>query len=783
MNRQDWEIRAAVTIFSGLIFATDLVLPLGIAGGVLYVAPVVYSLRGIRKRTAVYAAALATALILLGYAFSPPGGTPWMVAANRVLSLGAVWVAVSLGLSRRQSEEKIRHLNRALKKQVLETRSERDDTEDIFRSVLESAPDGILGVDKRGNIVLANSESGRLFGYAREELLGQPVEMLVPHRFKDVHPKHRERFSQSPSLRQMGEELGLHGLRKDGSEFPVEIALSPLHTSRGLLVTAIVRDVTERRRAEAELRESEKLFRELTENIRDVVYLRDSETRELLYVNPAFETIYGRPLEAVSGGSESYLEFVHPDDRESVLADFEILRDDRYQEVSPHRIVRPDGAIRWIEGRTFALRDEQGIVRRYIGTAQDVTERITAEAALRESEERFRQLADNLQDVVYLRSVDNTEVLYVNAAVEQVFGRTREEFAEGKEAFRRSVHPDDHPLLEEAWARQAAGDFEVDTEYRLILPDQTIRWIRGRTFPIRDESGTVIRVGSIHTDITEQKNIAIELRRFNEILEQRVAESTAEVRQSEAKLAEVQKRESIGQLAGGVAHDFNNLMTVINGYTELLLNESGGNPDLTAKLDQIKTAADRAATLTQKLLAYSRQLMLRPEAINLNSVIEDAHDRLCPIPMEGYAVTTHLDPHLDPAMLDPQQITEVLLGLTLNACEAMPEGGTLTVETANATLDEAFSRAHPEVTPGRYVKLSIIDTGIGMDNHILKSIFEPFFTTKDKSTGAGMGLASIYGMVKQSSGFIEVRSRKGEGTRFDVYFPSLGNGGEHTAAA
>ena len=655
-NSQDWELRAALTVLSGLIFTIDLMLPLGVAGGVLYGAPVVLSLRGIRRQTTLYAASLAAALILLGYAFSPSGGIPWMVAANRALSLGAVGVVAILGLKGRQSEKKILHLNRALEKQILETRSERDETEDIFRSVLEIAPNGILAVDKRGNIVLANSEAGRLFGYPREELLGSSIEMLVPERFREDHPGKRKDFGRNPTLRPMGSGLDLYGRRKDGGEFPVEISLSHLYTSRGLLVTVIVRDVTDRKQSEVELRESE---------------------------------------------------------------------------------------------------------------------------------ERFRQLAENMKDVVYLRSVDDYEVLYVNAAVEKVFGKTREQFANGKEAFRQSVHPDDHTLLQEVWTRQTSGDFEVDVEYRIVLPDQSIRWIRGRTFPIRDETGKIIRVGNIHTDITEQKNIALELRQFNVMLEQRVAERSEEVRRSEAKLAEAQRRESIGQLAGGVAHDFNNLMTVINGYTELLLIEVEGKQNLIDKLTQIKAASDRAANLTQKLLAYSRQLVIRPQTINLNSIIEDVRDRLCPIPMEGFTVLTHLDPHLAHAVLDPNQIEEVVLGLTLNACEAMPSGGTLTVETSNEMLDSTFARQHPEVQPGRYVKLSIIDTGIGMDNEILKSIFEPFFTTKDKSTGAGMGLASIYGMVRQSGGFIEVRSKKGEGTRVDVYFPSLDpidNGGEQPAA-
>jgi len=243
------------------------------------------------------------------------------------------------------------------------------------------------------------------------------------------------------------------------------------------------------------------------------------------------------------------------------------------------------------------------------------------------------------------------------------------------------------------------------------------------------------------------------------------------MQQIEKRLAQIQKMETIGHLAGGIAHDFNNLLTIINGHAEALFGSLRADFRACQRVQEIAKAGDKAAQLTRQLLAFSRQQILRPRVLNLNDLVSDFQRMLGRLIGEDITLVTKLSPDLRQVKADPGQIEQVLMNLAVNARDAMPRGGCLTIETANAELDESYARTHPEAKPGRYALLAVNDTGCGMDKETLARIFEPFFTTKEPGKGTGLGLAVVYGIVKQSGGFISVRSEPGHGTSLTIYLP------------
>jgi len=256
-----------------------------------------------------------------------------------------------------------------------------------------------------------------------------------------------------------------------------------------------------------------------------------------------------------------------------------------------------------------------------------------------------------------------------------------------------------------------------------------------------------------------------------------------EVRQVQAQLRQAQKMEVVGRLAGGVAHDFNNLLMVIKGYSELLAERLGETSPLQRMAQEALKAADRAAALTGQLMAFSRQQKLQPQVLDLNAVIADAEKLLQRLLGEQIELATVTEPGLAPLEADPGQIEQVIMNLAVNARDAMPEGGKLTIATSNVKLDPAFVRSHHGAKPGSYVRLSVVDTGVGMDRATQTHVFEPFYTTKEMGRGTGLGLATVYGIVKQSGGYIGVESESGKGTTFSVYLPSLSRAGQvHLAA-
>lgn len=374
----------------------------------------------------------------------------------------------------------------------------------------------------------------------------------------------------------------------------------------------------------------------------------------------------------------------------------------------------------------------------------DLTEQVLARKAAEEAATDFRLMAETIRQVFWVADAAGA-VVYVSPAAEAVWGRPPEEILQNR--WLDTVAPEDRARVAELYTPEhlLAGTYEI--EYRIVRPDGSIRWIRDRAYPVAGKRGGMERIVGIAEDVTDRRALEMQLRQS-------------------------QKMEAIGRLAGGIAHDFNNMLTAIGGHAQLLELELPADSPLQQHIQIIRTAADRSAALTRQLLAFSRKQILQPRVVDLNEVVASIEPMLRPIIGEDIDVHTSLQPDLPAIFADPSQIEQVLMNLIVNARDAMPGGGRLTLSTAVVELTEEYFRSRQvTVRPGRYAMLSVSDTGVGMDQSVQARVFEPFFTTKPAGKGTGLGLSTVFGIVKQTRGFVWVYSEPGRGSTFKVYLP------------
>ncbi len=402
------------------------------------------------------------------------------------------------------------------------------------------------------------------------------------------------------------------------------------------------------------------------------------------------------------------------------------------------------------EPEEMALLDELAMD---VGFALDVgtreAERLSIQTALSESEQRFRQIAENIDEVFWMIDPIRGQTLYVSPGFEKIWGRSRESVFASMDSWFAAVHPEDRERVAHALQTKVTSG-EYNETYRILRPDAEVRWIHDRAFPLQDPTGTVYRIVGTASDITERRNI-------------------------ELQLLQSQKMEAIGVLAGGVAHDFNNLLAVILSYSALLVDETKPGDPMRADLAEIKSAASRAAELTRQLLAFSRRQHLQPRHVDLNEIVAGIDRMLRRLLGEDVRLVTIPFSERASLHVDPGQIEQVLMNLAVNARDAMPRGGALTIEIGREELDATLA-AQRGLKAGSYVLLAVSDTGEGMDRETQARIFEPFFTTKPVGKGTGLGLSTVFGIVRQSGGQIAVQSARGEGTTFRIWLPLVDQG-------
>jgi len=500
----------------------------------------------------------------------------------------------------------------------------------LSTELLEALPDAIVAVDSSGTILQVNTQALELFGYSHSELIGQKVELLVPDSYRGQHHHHRQAYAEQPKTRRMGASLDLYGRRRNGSEFPVEISLSPVSTNRGKFILSAIRDISDRKRVDEELRRA---------------------TEEL--------------------------------------------------------------------------------------------HRRTAEQ-LGEYRARLASIVDSSEDAIIGKDLDGTITSW-NRGAENIYGYTPEE-AMGKNIslLAPSDRPDEIPGI---LAKIGRGETVEHLESVRVTKDGRHLNVSITVSPLRDAKGDVVGASAIARDITAQ-------------------------RRAESQLNTAQKMEAIGRLAGGVAHDFNNILGIIGACSEFLRDRIDPSAEPAQYVENIKQAIERGSSLTRQLLSFSRSTAVKPQLLDLNERLKDVGKLLRPLMGDDVEIMIVSKSPAAVVEADPGHLDQIVVNLAVNARDAMPRGGKFILETGTARFDEAFAQQHQNMAPGNYVVLAVSDTGSGMDSPTAARIFEPFFTTKGPGKGTGLGLATVYGIVKQSAGHIFVYSEVGHGTTFKIYLPN-----------
>ena len=497
------------------------------------------------------------------------------------------------------------------------------------------------------------------------------------------------------------------------------------------------------------LQEREQWLTKILKTINDAVIVIDQKG-DVAFMNVAAETLTGWKQKEAAG--KALAEIFKIVDAESHAATTNGFVSPAFN-VGGERyswLLAKDGREIPIDDDAVPLRDEAGNLTGAVLVFRDISARRQALA----NEERFRQMAENIREVFWMLDAKQSTILYVSPAYEEIWGRSCESLYQQPQSFWETIHPEDRERVTAAQARQLAGELTHE-EYRLRRADGEERWIWDRRFPIKDKSGEVYRIAGIAEDITERK-------RAEEAL-----------RQSEEQLRKSQRLEAIGRLAGGLAHDFNNMLTAIIGTAELAMLELHRDHPVRRDLKEIKQTADRAANLTRQLLAFARQQIIAPGILNVNDLLMNLDKMLHRLIGEDIELVIAPSSDIGLVKVEAGQIEQVIVNLAVNARDAMPEGGKLVLQTENVTVDQKISPRPAELPPGDYVLLTVRDNGLGMTEEAKSHLFEPFFTTKEVGKGTGLGLATCYGIIKQNGGHIEVESALGKGSTFRIYLPGI----------
>jgi PAS domain S-box-containing protein len=606
-----------------------------------------------------------------------------------------------------------------------------DFRDDIYRRVVEAIPEGIWVVSSQGQTVFSNLRMAELLGVDPESMPEQSC-------FGCVYPEEVEEAQGHFARTFAGDRrpFDFRLRRADGSPIWVSISCMPVTDDTGAPVAllGLFSDISERKKAEAALKESEERFRHMADTVPVMLWVTDAE-KQFTFVNKTWLDFTGRTLEQELGSG--WAAGVHPEDLQRCFEVFCAAFDARRNFQIEMRLRRADGEFRSILCSGVPCFLPGGVFTGYIGSDIDITDL--------QSEKRFRQLAENIDQVFWMLDLCKEQVLYVSPAFEVIWDRPSAMLYEDRRTLLNSIHPDDREKFF-AFVTRARSAHAVEA-YRIVRPDASVRWIEDRAFPIYDSEGKTYRIAGIAEDVTSRRELEEELRQAH-------------------------KMEAVGRLAGGVAHDFNNILTIIGGYSQMILDDTDITDPRRDRLEHVLSAANRASTLTRQLLAFSRRQALQPKLVNLNHVLTNMQALLRPLIGEHIVIKTKLDPGVGRVLMDPHQLEEIVMNLAANSRDAMPNGGQFRIETSTAHQPE-IQHENAGRRMERWVRLRISDTGCGMDDRTRERAFEPFFTTKGVGKGTGLGLSTVYGIVRQNNGEIHLSSAPGLGTTFDLYFPAV----------
>jgi len=736
----------------GAILALDLALPLGVAGGVPYVALVLAGWWFSTRKHIVLLGVAASLLTIAGYLYSPAGEATWIVLVNRGYALFAIWATVIIvGIG------KVSEIARIRQAQELAGEVQR------HGMIQTLALDGIITITEDATVRSFNPAAERIFGYAADDVIGNNVNMLMPDPYRSHHDGYLQSFLGGGKKKIIGKIREVSGRRKDGSTFPMELSISEPIPGDRILFTGMCRDITERKRAEdalleartqlerrveertAKLRESERRFKDFAEAASDWFWETGSDLRISKVSDRFFEVTHIRPASIIG---KTLAELILSEDGSSKGNGPSFDLNDR----KPFRDLA--FSLRGVDGNVLHLSmsgmpavDDEGGFLGYRGTGTDITQIIKAEGRAASAQQRLTEAIGSISDGFALFDNQDRLVLF-----NEKYRETNFEIADIVEKdvpFEVIIRK----LMERGAVGDAAGHEEEWIDERLRThrnPERPFefqrvdgKWIQVTEYKTRD-GGTLVFVA----DISERKN-------------------------TETELQQSQKMQALGQLTGGVAHDFNNLLTVILGNVELMERNVEGDERLTKRLHATQRAALRGSELTRQLLAFGRRQVLETKVTDVNVILSNIEDMLKRTIGEAIEVAIRPAEGLWHARVDPGKLENVILNLCINARDAMPEGGTMTIETENIHMEKYHADAAYKMNKGPYIKLVVTDTGTGMPRKVMDHVFEPFFTTKAAGKGTGLGLSMVYGFMKQSDGYIDIRSEEGHGTAITLFFPAI----------
>jgi two-component system cell cycle sensor histidine kinase/response regulator CckA len=619
------------------------------------------------------------------------------------------------------------------------------------QQLLDHARDGIFSVDADAHFAFVNPAICTMLGYTREDLLGLDILDTYPDEMRESG---RARLAQIRRGESVQFERAMK--RRDGSFITVEA--SAWKTAEGH-TQAIVRDITERRRTQEALRISEQKFSKIFHNSSNAIAITEFETGKIVDVNETWVKASGiTRVEAVGRKAYELGIWADPANRSFCIA--ELKKSGRVRDFEASLFMASKNLTHLLSADVIEIENQQVVLWEF----RNIDERKKTESALRESETRLRLIAETITEVFWLVDYETGRMLYVSPAYERIWGRPRASLLADPHSFFAAIHPEDRERAIAGLAVKDQGE-PFDLEYRIVRPDGEIRWIWDRGFPVREDTGQVTKYIGIAQDVTGRKREESEKARL------------------EAQLRQAQKMESVGRLAGGVAHDFNNMLGVILGYAEIAAAKTDPSDSLHADLTEIHKAAAHSAELTRQLLAFARRQTVAPVRLDLNEKVAGALKLLRRLMGEMVDLVWIPGEELWPVRVDPSQIDMILTNLCVNARDALAENGKVTIQTGKIAVDQGNRAAHRGCDPGEYVLLTVSDNGCGMDEETMLQIFEPFFTTKGVGTGTGLGLSMVYGIVKQNKGFIDVCSEPTRGTTFRIYLPKhTEKNGEHPRA-